>query len=210
MRLLVMCSSFRRPKYLKKMLESFDKTQKMSDIVIYLHEDDPTLEEYKLIIKGRNFEIGPHKTMVEVDNYFIKKYPNYDFYQNINDDHVYIKKGWDKKMTNNLGERIAYCVQDGDLFEHPTAEIVPKAIIKKLGYYIYPAFSQYGCDTYMKKILEIVGGARYDGFILHKCANLGLMDKDENWNDIYHRKSVEKGDAALQEFINKGELNKLK
>lgn len=147
------------------MLESFDLTKSEgTEIVIYVSEDDPCLEDYKPILKDRNHEIGPRKTLVEVDNYFsCGVYPDIPFYGEINDDHVYITHAWDKKLMEVIdfygaGWGLA-CGNDTvhkNWFgvKHPSGAVISGNIIRVLKCFILPGLRHLGADGYLRDITE--------------------------------------------------------
>lgn len=164
-KLLVICPSRSRPEKLAYMLESFDKTKSEgTEIVIYVSEDDPRLDDYRPILKDRHHQIGPRKTIVEVDNYFsCEVYPNIPFYGEINDDHVYCTHQWDKKLMdviNLYGAGWGLACGNDTVHKnwygvkHPSGAIISGNIIRTLGCFILPGLRHLGCDGYLRDITE--------------------------------------------------------
>ena len=70
MKLLTVCPSRIRPERIQDMLASYDATKSpWNDMVIYVADDDPRLEDYKEVLKDRNLIIGRRRTYAEVNNY---------------------------------------------------------------------------------------------------------------------------------------------
>jgi len=161
-KLLSICSTRSKPELVMEMLKSFDETKSEgTEIVLYIWEDDPKVEEYRKKLEGRNVIYGPKRFMGEVLNYISTEvYPNVPYYQNINDDHYYVVKGWDKMMIgvldDNNGWGVSYCKGKGGI-HNPNAEIISGKIIRAIGYYIYPKFRQFGFETYIISLGEACG-----------------------------------------------------
>jgi hypothetical protein len=99
MKLLTICPSRNRPDKLARMLESFYATRSIAEIVVYISDDDPQLEENKKVLKDIPHIIGPRRTLVKALNYIAcELYPGIEYYQEINDDHVYHTKSWDEAL----------------------------------------------------------------------------------------------------------------
>lgn len=158
-RLLTMCSSHCRPDRLTEMIASYSKTTKSKNakLVIYVSDADHRLPEYKSIKISDNrvsIEIGKPKYMVEVLNYFSTvKYPDFDYYSEVNDDHVYLTDNWDGLMMDaidlkNNGLSIAYGLTEN----MPTATMTGSKIIKLLGYFFPPEFRHSWVDNWLCEV----------------------------------------------------------
>ena len=168
MKLLTICSTRKRPALAAKMCESFNNTKSEgTEIVFYVWEDDPFVEDYKKLLKIENVNYGKERYMGEILNYITTEvYPDIPYYQNINDDHLYLVKGWDKLMMKpldkNNGWGISYC-RGVDAKHNPNAEIMSGKIVRALGYYLWPEFRQFGCEPYMTSIGEHFNFFYYTG-----------------------------------------------
>jgi len=222
-RLLSICSSRTYPKRLREMLKSWKRTRTkgLSRILIYIWDEDPKIEEYKKIIKEFNdedieFILGKSRFMTEVLNYISTEvYPDYDYYQNINDDHYYVVKGWDKMMIDPLdkngGWGISYCKGKNDA-HNPNAEIISGKIVRALGYYYYPKFRQFGIEGFVISLGQACGFFLVSEVIEHRCINIGYGEKDETWKFIYSPSEALHARSASQEWKSKmdGELKKIR
>ena len=163
-RLLAICTSFRRPEMLKNMLQSFRATKSPgTDIFIYLHDDDPFLNEYQAFIDGWPHVVGPHKFLQRVVNDTVFEYrPETPYYQFICDDHIYHTIGWDallidaiKTKANDWGFCCGRDLANNDNWElnkHPSAEIWSWKMAKTLGYIYARGFEHHGIDFYSKDL----------------------------------------------------------
>lgn len=206
-RLLTVCSARMRPELIMNMLKSFDRTKsEISEMVIYVWEDDPKVEDYRKNLKNRNVIYGKSRFMTEVLNYISTEvYPNVDYYQMINDDHYYLVKDWDKMMIEPMEESngwgISYC-RGIDGRAYPNAEVVSGKIVRALGYYIYPKFRQYGCEPYFQELGEAIGKFFHiEGDIIdHRSVNWGYFESDAVHKFIYSDEETINGQRAIMEW----------
>lgn len=183
-RLLVMCSTRQRPHRILEMLESFDRTKSPgTEMVIYVADNDPYVEEYKRILSDKKVIYGPDQSyLVNVLNYMSTvAYPDVEYYAEVNDDHVYHTKGWDQILieaieTKGKGWGVA-CGQDlvdpnWHHYRHPSAVLISGNVIRTLGYFTYPALKHCSSDDYHRDLGDILGNRLFfceDVVIEHKC-----------------------------------------
>ena len=216
-KLLTATVSWQRPELCRTMIKSFLKTSSIAQLFIYICEDDIYVEEYKKLIKEFPkvlFTIGRHLFIAEVSNTLRLNF-DAEYYQMVNDDHLFIGKGWDVDMVTELdkhdGWRLAACYMPEELMvgdknalgpseprenfipiNAPTAEIFSKKIIDVLGFYNVPGFKQYGCDGYIMELGEDLGGILpFCGKILHNCWHgLNRMELDKTARETYFEKHI--------------------
>jgi hypothetical protein len=179
-----MCSSRNRPKELIRMLESFDTTRTIdSEVVVYISDDDPRLSEYRDALKDRRwiYEIGSHKYMVDVLNYFSTKiYPDCEYYQEVNDDHIYQTVGWDRMLTDvieNSGYGWGMSFPNNTINKNPSATMISGNIVRSLGWYALPTLRHSSTDCSTAQIGNALKRLYYVGeaIIEHRC-----------WHDTVH------------------------
>lgn len=151
---ITICSS-KRPHRLVYTIDSYLKTKsEISQLIVYVSTDDPLLNDYKL--DSVNYIIGEYKTLVEVTNHVsCNVLPGFDYYSEVNDDHIYRTVGWDEKLidaieTNGNGWGMSY----GRTQNLPTAIMLSGKIVKTLGYFFYSEFKHQYIDNYLKDITE--------------------------------------------------------
>jgi len=172
-KLLSICCTFRRPHHLKEMLQTFlDTKSQGTELIIYLHDDDPHLEEYKPIVQNCNYIIDEHRALIKVLNHIVfDVFPGIPYYETINDDFRYRTKGWDqilmkvlKEKSNDVGFTCgADLINDGDWhrFEHPSAEIWSWKFAEALGY-VYPrGLDNFCADYYAKDIAKALNALNF-------------------------------------------------
>ena len=155
---LTMCSTFQRPELFLRMVKSYQQTAKSpeSRLVAYVSTEDPKIEEYKKLIlpERTSIEYGPKKTMVQVLNYFsCEKYREYNYYSEVNDDHVFVTPGWDIAMMKAIdkkynGMSIAY----GKTESLPTATMHGAKLVHGLGYFFPPIYEHMLVDFWIIEV----------------------------------------------------------
>ena len=163
---LSICGTRGRPKELKRMLQSFKATKKLdTDIFVYVSCDDPCEYEYMDIMpKWCKWMSGPHKYYGDVMNYAATVlFPDYDYYQEVNDDHVYISPGWDEMLVgiierNGNGWGIAHPNKRGSPTDlSPSAYMMSGNIVRATGWFTLPglrmnsidnAIFKFGCELH--------------------------------------------------------------
>jgi len=190
-KLLSICSTRNHPERLREMLKSWRETRTFGDMVVHIWKKDPKIKEYKELFEEFpevRFFTGEEWFMGEVLNFYSSFYDQYDYYQNINDDHYYVKKGWDKLMTEPLDKKkgMGICYTKGKGNKHnPNAEIISGKIVRGLGYYIFPKFRQFGFETYIEDIGKMFGFYFVEETIEHRSVNSGHGEKDKEYKFIY-------------------------
>jgi hypothetical protein len=212
-RLLAICPSRNRPKELARMLESFDGTQSGKvELIIYIADDDPCLEDYRLALKNRQFIIGPRIPLVQVLNRIAcKDYPGFEYYQEVNDDHVYRTQLWDKFLIKEIEEKgkgwgLA-CGNDlmtnepWEIARHPSAAIISGNIVRTLGHFVWPELDHLGTDTYLRDIAEGIGAyyRRADIVIEHRHWLKGVA-MDDNYRWVYSQDQWRKSYQVLTDW----------
>ncbi len=223
-KLLVICATKQRSHRLKTMLESFDKTKSEgTEIIISISENDLRLEEYKKIIKGRNYIIGELGDFNEVLNYVSHElYPDIKYYGEINDDHIYRTKGWDKKLievieTKGGGWGIAcgddLTQKDWYAAQHPSGCIISGNIIRTLECFIHSSIKHYCGDDYLKDIGLGISRLFFlpKVIIEHMHYRANKSQEDEVYREVWDSRFV--GEDVYSNWVNTcrdGDIQKLK
>lgn len=157
-KVLTMCSSRNRPGELIRMLESFSATKTLdTEIAVYISLDDPHLQEYIDALRGREwlYFIGPHKYMAEVLNFFSREvFPDCDYYQEVNDDHIYQTVGWDEMLVRTLeeqGQGWGIACPNSMIDKSPSAYMISGNMVRLLDWFILPGLRHNSgdCSTFM-------------------------------------------------------------
>ena len=186
-RVLLSCPSRQRPDRLKEMLVSYRETRSVgTDLVIYIDNDEPNLNEYMNIEmpEGARMEKHDRTYLAHIHNNIILSNSGYDYYMPVNDDIIFRTQGWDSKLVETIktkggGWGIAY---GNDLagnyrFDLPTFGMVSGNIIRLLGY-VYPpeVYALFG-DTFLLDLGRALGKIFYNGdVIIQHIRKLDYMD----------------------------------
>ena len=174
MSLLAICPTRNRPHRIINLIDSFIKTHsKGSELVVYVGEKDERLDEYKrvfdeLLDSCWTYIIDERAYAGEVVNYIssILK-PDYDYYQEVNDDHVYITPQWDKKLIKVIETKgrgwglVCGNAKVTRHHRHPSATIISANCIKTLGHFVWPGIRTYMGDVYLRDLYEAVNRSFY-------------------------------------------------
>lgn len=180
------------------MLASWDATHSVgSDIVIYVDGLDLRLTDYRTILEERDWVAAPRKYLSEIYNEMVAE-REYEYYQLINDDHIYRTKHWDDKMIRTIERRgggwgvaAPSDVMTDDNWAthwHPSAEIVSGNIFRALGYAVPPSIRHYSVDDYMRDIGAGIGRLFYCPEIVIKHDHVTTRGRwDANAEFVYRQ-----------------------
>ena len=189
------------------MLASWDRTRSAwNDIVIYVADDDPRLEEYKRNLANRNLVIGKRLTKVGVDNYLTTElYPDYEYYAEINDDHIYHTPQWDRILIEEIERHGGWGFACGNMGGLPSGMIISGNIIRTLGYQTTPLLEQSYGDNFHQELGEALGMFyRVPGVdIEHRHWVFGKAQADDNYRMVTSEEHMKRGLAGLNEWREK-------
>jgi hypothetical protein len=202
---LVICCSRSRPSQLNRMLESFYETSVVSDIIILLDEDDPYIDDYKLIIESTPHVISKRETTTSRINKSINY--AYEYHCVTNDDFVYKTQGWDIKLIESIEKSTGIGIAYGnDLLARvtlPTTSIVSTEIIKVLGWLQLPTLKHLFGDNvwkFMGDKLKIIH-YRNDIIIEHLHYFSGKCQEDETYKETNSRSMYNDDQHAFETWI---------
>jgi hypothetical protein len=213
-KMVSVCSSRRRAGRCKEMIESWLKTATglESQLAVYVADNDPQLTEYRKIPKDKRWKlvVGPEKSLVAAVNGLVKDFPDYEFYHEINDDHICRTEGWDIRLmaavnSKNGGYSIAY----GKTKNMPTSVMYGGKLVRVLGNRMFPdAFRHSYIDDWLMILGQSANLLKYvpDVEIEHVHWMFGQAEKDEVYEgvvaDYEHGKRVlEQERGKLTELI---------
>jgi hypothetical protein len=212
-KLLVICPSRIRPDRIQNMLRSFDETKSEgTDIIIYISDCDPRLEEYKVALEGRRYEIGKRLFPSAVCNYLARKYPDYLYYADVADDHIYRTKNWDKILIDEIESHGGWGVSFGWGMIHPKEARLPQAsiisgnIVRLLNYMTPPAITHAYNDNALQDLAETLGilYPRPDVVIEHQHFLNGKGTMDDNYRWVLSQETLEIGKKQYEFWRNYG------
>ena len=206
-KILVICPSRGRPEQCRDMVESFLATSKRSSLRLLLDNDDPLLNKYHELIRGRaSCVISIQSTITNLINDNWKHSADcFRWFSVTNDDFIYRTDGWDEKLLASLeayggGTGIVY---GNDLLQGvrmPTTSIVSRDIVEALGWLQMPRLIHLFGDNVWSHIGQKAECLFYrpDVIIEHKHFFGGKAVEDEIYK---HTNSRSMYDADKANFI---------
>jgi len=210
-KLLIICPSRIRPDRIQEMLMSFDETKSEgTDLVIYLSHCDPRLEEYKVSLAGRNYIVGDRLPISGVYNYCSSKYPDYQYYGEVCDDHIYRTKGWDRILIDEIESHGGWGMAWGWGQIHarevrlPQAVVMSGNLVKALGFFSTPIITSAYNDRFAIDLCDALncGFYRPDVIVEHKHALNGKAPMDDNYRWVLSSETLDKGKKQYEEWRN--------
>jgi len=208
-RLLIICPSRIRPDRIQVMLKSFDETKSEgTDLVIYISECDPRLEEYKVALKDRRYIIGKRLPISHVYNYCSAQFPEYQYYGEVCDDHVYRTKGWDNILIDEIERNGGWGMAWGWGQIHPIEVRLPQAVVmsgnlvKALGFFSTPVITSAYNDRFAIDLCDALkcGFYRPDVIVEHQHVLNERAKMDDNYRWVLSGETLEIGKKQYEEW----------
>ena len=183
----ILCPSRGRPKLAKRMIDTVYNTvsdAKNIEFLLYLNEDDPTLEEYKTLINKKHYTVGPNQSTCYSWNQLAEK-AKFDILFLAGDDIQFMTKNWDLNIIkvfemfpdkicmaapfdgNGKGNGAAlltneepYQLKEDERVGSPHFA-VHRNWIAALGYFVPPFFWHWYVDTYNQTVAKKIGRCFY-------------------------------------------------
>ncbi len=179
----ILCPSRGRPLLAVRMIDTIYKTvsqPKTVEILFYLNDDDPMLDDYKKYIDKRHYTIGPNQSTCYSWNRLAET-AKHDILFLAGDDIQFMTKDWDKniirafdqhadkicmvvpfdgngkgKGNDLLPNKEPYTLMEGDVAGSPHFAL-HRNWIKALGYFVPPFFWHWYVDTYTQTVARKLG-----------------------------------------------------
>lgn len=158
----ILTPSRSRPDLAKRMYESAKQFAETNiEILFFLNEDDPLLNEYIAFLKEGEYLIGPNQSTCYSWN-LMSTQAKHDILFLVGDDARFETVGWDKKILDafNLYPDNIVCIYP----KVPTLGknkcphfCLHKDWIKVLGYYLPPHFYHWYVDTWIRELAQSIG-----------------------------------------------------
>jgi hypothetical protein len=188
-----------RPESVARLLEAFQKTAKVSDILFGVDFDDAS--EYT--VSEQFIERGPRLKMNGTLNALANKYKDdYEFIGFMGDDHLPQTEGWDEELIREIGNRPGFAYGN-DLFQGarlPTAVVMSSSIVKAIGYMAPPVLVHLYLDNFWMDMGRRISNLRYreDVIIEHLHYLNGKSEKDAGYAEV---NSPEIGSADRDAYV---------
>jgi hypothetical protein len=201
-----------RPENAERLAQAFKDTGAEADLYIVIDNDDPKWNEYA---KSENYKKLPadNKTggcakslntgaVLLLD---ITKYPLYDYFVFMGDDHLPRTPGWDKAFIQALGHNTGIVYGD-DLLQGanlPTAYGMSRDLVNELRGMTFPGCVHLFFDNFVKQLGLDLEYLKYlpDVIIEHMHPIAGKAQMDEGYERVNQPKWYEKDLLTLQRYL---------
>ena len=212
MKMCVLVPSRGRPENAERLAQAFKDTGAEADLYIVIDNDDPKWNEYA---KSENYKKLPadNKTggcakslntgaVLLLD---ITKYPLYDYFVFMGDDHLPRTPGWDKAFIQALGHNTGIVYGD-DLLQGanlPTAYGMSRDLVNELRGMTFPGCVHLFFDNFVKQLGLDLEYLKYlpDVIIEHMHPIAGKAQMDEGYERVNQPKWYEKDLLTLQKYL---------
>jgi len=212
MKMCVVVPSRGRPENAERLAQAFKDTGAEADLYIVIDNDDPKWNEYA---KSENYKKLPadNKTggcakslntgaVLLLD---ITKYPLYDYFVFMGDDHLPRTPGWDKAFIQALGHNTGIVYGD-DLLQGanlPTAYGMSRDLVNELRGMTFPGCVHLFFDNFVKQLGLDLEYLKYlpDVIIEHMHPIAGKAEMDEGYERVNQPKWYEKDLLTLQRYL---------
>jgi hypothetical protein len=220
MKMCVVVPSRGRPENAERLAQAFKDTGAEADLYIVIDNDDPKWNEYA---KSENYKKLPadNKTggcakslntgaVLLLD---ITKYPLYDYFVFMGDDHLPRTPGWDKAFIQALGSNTGIVYGD-DLLQGanlPTAYGMTRDLVNELRGMTFPGCVHLFFDNFVKQLGLDLEYLKYlpDVIIEHMHPVAGKAEMDEGYERVNQPKWYEKDLLTLQRYLSDMEYAEL-
>lgn len=186
MSLLVIVPSRNRPQSIKRLLQAWQDTGAVADLLVAVDNDDHALAEYKKLdcnlVVGPRLRLGPTLNAVAVAE--AGKYGAVGF---MGDDHLPVTKNWDVAVERAL--EASMMVYGNDLLQGanlPTAVFMWSHIVKRIGYMVPPGMVHLYLDNFWLALGQSLNSIQYlpSVIIEHLHPSAGKADSDAGYEEV--------------------------
>ena len=220
MKMCVVVPSRGRPENAERLAQAFKDTNTEADLYIVIDNDDPKWNEYA---KSENYKKLPAdnktggcaKSLNTGAVYLldITKFPLYDYFVFMGDDHLPRTKNWDKAFIRALGQNTGIVYGD-DLLQGanlPTAFGMTRDLVNELRGMTFPGCVHLFFDNFVKQLGLDLQYLKYlpDVIIEHLHPAAGKAEMDEGYARVNQPKWYEEDLLTLQKYLKSEEYANL-
>lgn len=220
MKMCVVVPSRGRPENAERLAQAFKDTNTEADLYIVIDNDDPKWNEYA---KSENYKKLPAdnktggcaKSLNTGAVYLldITKFPLYDYFVFMGDDHLPRTKNWDKAFIQALGQNTGIVYGD-DLLQGanlPTAFGMTRDLVNELRGMTFPGCVHLFFDNFVKQLGLDLEYLKYlpDVIIEHLHPAAGKAEMDEGYARVNQPKWYEADLLTLQRYFTSPEYAEL-
>jgi hypothetical protein len=212
MKMCVVVPSRGRPENAERLAQAFKDTNTEADLYVIIDNDDPKWNEYA---KSENYKKLPAdnktggcaKSLNTGAVYLldITKFPLYDYFVFMGDDHIPRTQGWDKAFIQALGQNTGIVYGD-DLLQGanlPTAFGMSRDLVNELRGMTFPGCVHLFFDNFVKQLGLDLEYLKYlpDVIIEHLHPVAGKAEMDEGYARVNQPKWYENDLLTLQKYL---------
>jgi glycosyltransferase involved in cell wall biosynthesis len=212
MKMCVVVPSRGRPENAERLAQAFKDTNTEADLYVIIDNDDPKWNEYA---KSENYKKLPAdnktggcaKSLNTGAVYLldITKFPLYDYFVFMGDDHIPRTQGWDKAFIQALGQNTGIVYGD-DLLQGanlPTAFGMSRDLVNELRGMTFPGCVHLFFDNFVKQLGLDLEYLKYlpDVIIEHLHPIAGKAEMDEGYARVNQPKWYEQDLLTLQRYF---------
>jgi glycosyltransferase involved in cell wall biosynthesis len=225
MKMCVVVPSRGRPENADRLAKAFIDTNAEADLYIVIDNDDPKWNEYakneSLTVLPADNKTGGCAASLNTGAVLlldVTKFPLYDYFVFMGDDHLPRTKNWDKALIQTLGLQTGIAYGD-DLLQGenlPTAFAMTRDLVNELRGMTFPGCIHLYFDNFVKQLGIDLKCLRYlpDVIIEHLHPVAGKAQMDEGYTRVNQPKWYEEDLLTLQKYIRSQEyadlVNKFK
>ncbi len=203
MNILTIVPSRGRPDAVAELIEDFNATTAISNLVIAVDDDDTS--EY-VVPEKVILEVNPRMRMNGTLNFIADKYCyDYDYLVFMGDDHRPRTQDWDLKLAEAIKDIKHGIAYGNDLLQGenlPTAVMQDSSITRTLGYFSPPKQRHLFLDNFWKDLGTELGTLRYvpEVILEHLHPFAGKAEWDERYVEVNDRQMYIYDQMMYQEY----------
>jgi hypothetical protein len=203
MNILTIVPSRGRPDAVAELIEDFNATTAISNLVIAVDDDDTS--EY-VVPEKVILEVNPRMRMNGTLNFIADKYCyDYDYLVFMGDDHRPRTQDWDLKLAEAIKDIKHGIAYGNDLLQGenlPTAVMQDSSITRTLGYFSPPKQRHLFLDNFWKDLGTELGTLRYvpEVILEHLHPFAGKSEWDERYVEVNDKQMYIYDQMMYQEY----------
>ena len=192
----------KRPSACDELLTAFEETAEDADILFGIDDDDKSQYSSRVLEKA---SINPRLRMGGTLNLLATQNADkYEFLSFMGDDHRPRTQGWDRILSDAIGERPGVAYGD-DLLQGanlPTAVTMSAEIVRRIGYMVPPVLVHMYMDNFWRDFGEKIGNLQYraDVVIEHMHYLAGKAINDLQYQEVNASHVYEKDRIAYEDY----------
>ena len=192
----------KRPSACDELLTAFEETAEDADILFGIDDDDKSQYSSRVLEKA---SINPRLRMGGTLNLLATQNADkYEFLSFMGDDHRPRTQGWDRILSDAIGERPGVAYGD-DLLQGanlPTAVTMSAEIVRRIGYMVPPVLVHMYMDNFWRDFGVKIGNLQYraDVVIEHMHYLAGKAINDLQYQEVNASHVYEKDRISYEDY----------